>query len=149
LEKDERDDAEQTIEIETSNGKRYLSVKIKGKHHLVHRVCWLLFYGDKPVKCIDHINGNGLDNKIKNLREVTRSENQRNMRINPKSKSGVMGVCWDKRSKKWHVRYTAKGDKNKMSHGGYFSDLFSAVCARKSLEIKHGYHKNHGQNRPL
>lgn len=130
-------------------GKHYLTVKIAGKHSLVHRVCWLYFYGKEPNGCIDHINGDGLDNRIENLRVVSRSENQKNMKVSTRSSSGVMGVYWEKRSKKWHVRIAKKGVTNKMSHVGYYSCFLDAVCARKSLEINNDYHQNHGQNRPL
>lgn len=129
------------------SGKSYRSLHVKRKHYLAHRLCWLIYYGENPKGCIDHINGDGLDNRIKNLRDVTRSKNQRNMRVSSRSKTGVMGVSWCKRSSKWCARIK---DKNKKTvHIGYFSDFFAAVCARKSLEGKYGYHDNHGQTRPL
>lgn len=69
------------------------------------------------------------------------------MRVSKRSKTGVMGVCWDKGRGKWLVRI--KDVKKKTKHVGYFDDFFEAVCSRKSAEIKHKYHNNHGQNRPL
>lgn len=130
-----------------SSGKSYMSLHVNRKHHLVHRVCWLIHYGENPKACIDHINGNGLDNRIENLRDVTRSKNQRNMKVSSKSKTGVMGVSWSKRDSKWCARI--KDENKKTIHIGYFSDFFEAVCRRKSLEGKYGYHNNHGQIRPL
>ena len=129
------------------SGKSYRSIKFKGSHYLVHRVCWLLHYKESPLDCIDHINGNGLDNRIENLRSVTRSQNQRNMKVSSKSKTGVMGVSWDKRSKRWCAR--VKGSDKKTKHLGYFKDFFEAVCVRKSAELTNNYHYNHGQDRPL
>lgn len=132
--------------MNNGNGKRYLIIKISGERYLAHRVCWLYVYGEFPSDCIDHINGNGLDNRLNNLRSVTRTENQRNMKVNAGNKTGVMGVYWDKRSKRWVSRI---GSKNKDIYLGCSVDLFEAICKRKSAEIEYGYHKNHGQIRPL
>jgi len=128
------------------NGKSYITIKVSGKHYLAHRVAWLLHYKIPPELFIDHIDGNGLNNKIGNLREVSRTENQRNQKLSSRSKSGVMGVSKDKKSGKWLVRI---GSRDNLKRLGYYSDFFEAVCARKSAEKIRGYHFNHGQNRPL
>lgn len=47
---------------------------------LVHRLVWLYFTGQVPDKDIDHINGVRLDNRIENLRVVSRKENLWNLR---------------------------------------------------------------------
>jgi hypothetical protein len=47
---------------------------------LVHRLVWLYFTGQVPDKDIDHINGVRLDNRIENLRLVSRMENLWNRR---------------------------------------------------------------------
>lgn len=55
-------------------------------------------------KEIDHINGNGLDNRDKNIRFVTRQQNQANSGKYKKFTSKYKGVYWDKRLKKWRSR---------------------------------------------
>lgn len=65
---------------------------------------------------VDHINGDGLDNRKINLRICTRSENLRNQRkkisiLGKKPTSGFKGVslCLDqKRKKKWAAQITLK-----------------------------------------
>jgi hypothetical protein len=53
---------------------------MKPKRMLVHRLILLTFVGKCPPKCeCDHINGDGHDNRLENLRWVTHSENCANM----------------------------------------------------------------------
>ena len=56
----------------------YRRVSFEGKLHLEHRVIWRILKGDWPTKELDHINRQRDDNRIENLREVTRQENTRN-----------------------------------------------------------------------
>ena len=82
------------------NGKhRYLSMRtyINGRlyHILMHRAIWAWHNGRFPMLQIDHINGNGFDNRIGNLREVSGSENKMNTLYpwKPNAKTGLPGVC--------------------------------------------------------
>lgn len=61
-----------------TNGYRYFTYK--GSRYLVHRVVWYLHKGHWPTHHIDHINQDRLDNRIENLRDVTRSVNLRNQK---------------------------------------------------------------------
>ena len=60
----------------------------------LHHAVWALVYGNFPTQ-IDHINGDSFDNRIENLREVSRSENDMN-RVwawRPNASTGLPGVC--------------------------------------------------------
>lgn len=60
---------------------------------------------------VDHINGNGLDNRRSNLRPSTRMQNARNQGPKSNNKSGYRGVCWDKARGKWKAEI-GKNNKN-------------------------------------
>ena len=76
----------------------YLTIKIrfKGDRYNIcaHRFVWALCNDCWPQLTIDHINGNRLDNRIENLREVSLSENNRNKLLawEPNKKTGVPSV---------------------------------------------------------
>ena len=50
---------------------------------------------------VDHINRVSTCNSKNNLRLATRSDNQRNKKIQRNNTSGYKGVCWDKARNKW------------------------------------------------
>lgn len=129
-----------------TDGKRYLSISLKCKRYLAHRLAWLYIYGTFPNGEIDHINGNGLDNRIVNIRDVSILENKKNLRKRIDNSSGMTGIYWRHRKNKWQVVISV--DK-KYIHVGYFASKLDAACARINANIKYGFHKNHGSNRPL
>lgn len=53
---------------------------------------------------IDHINGNGLDNRRSNLRIATVSQNLQNQRRNSANTSGFKGVAWCNRTGRWQSK---------------------------------------------
>lgn len=71
----------------------YKTVRIEKRSYKIHRLAWLYVHGAWPVGDIDHINGNRSDNRIVNLRDVTRAVNLQNQRRATNNRStGVLGV---------------------------------------------------------
>lgn len=113
----------------------YRHVTWMNKPHKVHRLIFLLEYGYLP-KEIDHINGDRQDNRIENLREVTRSQNQFNKTMCKNNTSGTRGVSWHKKSDSWVVRVCANGKSKSI---GYFKDLeLAGLVADEARAIYHG-----------
>ncbi len=81
----------------------------------MHRI--LLNPPDKQM--IDHKNGNSLDNRRQNLRFCTVSQNMMNSKPPKNSKSGIKGVSWHDRSKKWLTKIKYNG---KFIHIGLFDN---------------------------
>lgn len=75
----------------------YVRINIDGKKYLAHRLAWLYEKGTWPRSCIDHINGDRKDNRMKNLREASHSQNMQNQSM----KNGSVGTCYHKAIKKW------------------------------------------------
>lgn len=127
-------------------GKSYRALCIDDTRYLEHRLAWLYMHGHFPVYEIDHINGDGIDNRLCNLRSVTRLENRKNRRLQSNNTSGTNGVLWNKAARKWLAKITVD---SKITHLGSFEDINDAIEARKEAEIKYGFHINHGESRPL
>ena len=83
---------------------------------------------------IDHIHHNKFDNRKKELRICTPQQNGQNCVISKNNTSGVKGVSYNKRAKKWisYIRYD-----NSTLHLGYFDTFEEAVKARKEAEDKY------------
>lgn len=78
----------------------YLTGSIFGVRHAAHRIIWKWVHGVEPDQ-IDHINGRTGDNRITNLRSVSRSLNQRNSCLRRDNTSGFFGVHYVRSSRKW------------------------------------------------
>ena len=80
---------------------------------------------------IDHKNRNRLDNRKINLRECTYAQNVMNKSLHVNNTSGVPGVSWNKKSKKWLAQI---GKDQKWVTLGYYENLDAAKEARKQAE---------------
>lgn len=79
------------------------------RRYWAHRVIWAIHYGEWPEDQIDHVDNDGLNNRLSNLREATASENQRNQGARKTNKSGYKGVSWHSRDKAFHAQISVDG----------------------------------------
>ena len=97
------------------------------KNFKVHKLVAMVFLNHKPNGykiIVDHINNIKTDNRLENLQLITQRENSSKDRKNTSSK--YIGVCWDKKSKKWQSSIRINGKKKYL---GYFKNekIASAV----------------------
>ena len=110
--------------------KGYIQIMIDNRNYLAHRLAWFYVYGEWPKNQIDHINRIKTDNSIKNLRDVDGSTNLHNVGTRSHNTSGVNGVYWSNRSKKWICTIEINTKKHWL---GSFSTLEDA---KKCRELK-------------
>lgn len=118
--------------IVKSKNKSYFTVKFNGKQCLVHRIIWALTHDDlRSDLVINHKDGNGLNNSIDNLEQITQQQNsaktfegkkvgvcemtvdkhtyaKAQWRINGKTYSKLYSYAKLGKEKAWELAYTAR-----------------------------------------
>ena len=113
------------------NDRGYKVIGIDGKTYRAHRIIWLWNYGYLPENGLDHIDRNKENNRLDNLREVSKRCNSINSCTNKNNKSGVRGVSWNSKIKKWYSTIAI----NKINKFlGAYDSILEAACARLAAE---------------
>ena len=117
----------------------YKQCKHNGKQTYVHRVVWEQAHGPIPKgMVIDHINGDRHDNRLENLRLVTRQQNQMNMKRHSDSSTGLKGCYMSKGS--FVGRIMTKGKTTQKSFDNIMDCAAWLLRTRKEL---HGEFARH------
>jgi len=128
---------------QTRKRTKYILLHIGRKAYWAHRIAFLMhnWYIDKSMQ-IDHIDGCGTNNAIKNIRQVTKQDNAKNLPISVINTSGRTGVHFAKNENKWRAQIRYNGKQLSL---GYFVNIEDSVAKRKEAEIMYGFHENHGR----
>lgn len=124
-----------------SKPKPYWVCQFGNRKCYVHRLIFQFHHGFCP-KVIDHVDGNGLNNRIENLRESCPSKNMFNIGRSKDNKSGQKGVYFCNTNKKWVAQIQAF---NKRKTLGSFENKTQAIQAyNKAAKIIHKEFFNKG-----
>jgi hypothetical protein len=108
----------------------YAQRRCRGKTIRMHQ----LIMNPPRGMVVDHIDGNGLNNRRSNLRICTRLENTRNRRRNPSTATGFKGVWRDKKTGKYWAQIQLSRRPTRL---GSFATAVEAARAydRKAIEL--------------
>lgn len=122
-----------------------------------HEVIWELVHGPVPEgMVVDHKDGDGLNNKLENLRLITEQHNSHNQRMKCNNKSGVSGVHlkMDGGGGRWIAQWNTLDSKRQQKsfsvkkHG--YDEAFRLACEHRAKMIEElntqgaGYTERHG-----
>jgi len=119
--------------ITKTRSKQYKTIEIKGRKYKVHRVIYKIHNPDWNIddnsnfNLIDHIDRDGLNNNIDNLRVVTNQQNSFNRNFK--------GYSFDKRHNSYRVRIMIDGESKS------FNFKTEEEAIKKRAELKKQYHK--------
>jgi hypothetical protein len=92
----------------------YRRIKVGPRLYPAHRLAFLWMTGEWPKAEIDHINMDRADNRWRNLREASHSQNQVNRSLQSTNTSGFKGVSWHSRTHKWTSRIQINGKRKNL-----------------------------------
>lgn len=115
----------------------YRIIKINQRQYPAHRLAWLLTTGRWPVADIDHIDGNKSNNRLSNLREASRSQNNWNT-------IPVRGYSWDQESRKFKSKICV--DRRCIFLGRFDSEDAARSAYHAAKERYHGEFWSRGRD---
>lgn len=105
----------------------YIVIKIDRRLYRAHRLAFLWMTDEWPAKWVDHVDRIRSNNIWTNLRQATPKQNQENLPLDPRNKSGHRGVHWSKEDKVWAASIGHKGRKIAL---GRSKNLADAIAIR-------------------
>ncbi|MGX2790006.1 HNH endonuclease [Escherichia coli] len=110
---------------------KYFQIRINCFNYRLHRIVWEMFNGPVPDGYVV-INDDDSCVKIENLKLISHSEKE--VKRKALGKSGIKGVCWNKKDNKWHASIKANAI---CHHLGFFDNINDAINARINGEIRY------------
>lgn len=106
----------------------YRRIQLGGRSYRANRLAWLLVTGTWPSGVVDHFDGDRLNDRIGNLRDVSVAENSQNRHgAQRNNKTGILGVCRVGNGYRASIQVNGK-----KKHIGTFSTPELAQAAREA-----------------
>lgn len=113
----------------------YVLVGVEGVLYKGHRIIWEMHNGPIPEgMVIDHVDGDGLNNRLSNIRICTQAQNMCNRAPIGNNPFKYKGVSWDKVRSKWVVTVSIKG---KYTYVGAFLCIHDAAETYNTAVLAH------------
>lgn len=124
-----------------ARGKDYRRIRLDDELIMAHRLAWLYVHGEWPEDELDHEDGDGLNNRISNLRPADRLQNNKNASLRKDNRTGVPGV-YEMQPGRFQVTIKHRGQTHYL---GRFGDVPAAAAVKKAAEQQFQYHPQHGK----
>lgn len=106
----------------------YVMIKCGGAGILAHRLAWFIHHGEWPIDLIDHRDGDGLNNRIGNLRMATNAQNLANSKRHRKSTTNFKGVSAVTNSNRFRARIRRGGKEHHLGTFDTPEEAHAAYC---------------------
>lgn len=106
----------------------YTYIKIDKKDYGAHILACFYINEKWPTNDVDHIDGNRSNNKYKNIRVATRSQNKMNTKLRSDNTTGVKGVYFCNRTKKYQAQITLNGKNKYLGRYKTLKEARAAYC---------------------
>lgn len=120
----------------------YWQITVMNRSRKAHHIAFLYMTGEWPDRHIDHVNQVKHDNRWANLRLANDAQNNANRPVRRDSRSGLKGVGWIAKKRKWRAQIKHAG---RSRHLGYFE---TAQLAHEfwclASDLLHGEFSHHG-----
>lgn len=115
----------------------YRQICIDRTYHQAHRLAWIYVFGYVPDAEIDHKDHDRGNNRLENLRQVTKSQNAQNRSPEFVGTSGRRGVSMHRKSGKWQAQIKASGAGKYLGLFDTPEEAHEAYCLASSVLHTH------------
>lgn len=114
--------------------------KVRQRRVYLHRLLLPL------SKCVDHINGDGLDNRRQNLRSSDKAQNAKNTTLKSTNSSGARGVSYRKDKRKWRAYIRVHGRQTGLGHYSTKEEAETAWLQYVKMSVPEDYYRYVGES---